>query len=132
MYAGGGRGGSADGLDAADGSGGAAAGGGGYQLGDPEASGCGMSGDVSQHGNWLPFRNERVNGEPCASPLTPHWFALLPKEGTLEFDFASTSRPARGTRAMSDGRFNVLVQARRVEECGCCVVRLTSRHAQSP
>eukprot|EP01039_Chlorochromonas_danica_P015877 gene15877-18718_t len=43
-------------------------------------------GDVSQHGNWSCFRNERFNGQ--ALVITPQRFQPMPHSGTVEFDFS--------------------------------------------
>ncbi|ETV69364.1 hypothetical protein, variant [Aphanomyces astaci] len=64
-------------------------------------------GDTSQHGNWENFRNEWLDGK--ATILTSHFFQTMPQKGKLEFDYVSTSRPTRGTKPMSDRRYQQLV-----------------------
>ncbi|CAK4070843.1 unnamed protein product [Aphanomyces euteiches] len=64
-------------------------------------------GDTSQHGNWENFRNEMVDGKPAI--LTSSFFQTMPLKGKLEFDYVSTTRPPRGTKPMSDRRFQQLL-----------------------
>ncbi|RHY90559.1 hypothetical protein DYB35_000552, partial [Aphanomyces astaci] len=47
-------------------------------------------------------------GKP-ATILTSHFFQTMPQKGKLEFDYVSTSRPTRGTKPMSDRRYQQLV-----------------------
>ncbi|ETV96818.1 hypothetical protein, variant [Aphanomyces invadans] len=64
-------------------------------------------GDTSQHGNWENFRNEWLDGKPTI--LTSHFFQTMPQKGKLEFDYVSTTRPTRGTKPMSDRRYQQLL-----------------------
>ncbi|KAJ1445896.1 hypothetical protein M885DRAFT_625757 [Pelagophyceae sp. CCMP2097] len=65
-------------------------------------------GDTSQHGNGYDFRNERLDHRPLK--LTAAWFAKLPSEGVLRFDFVGTERPHKSARAMSDRRFQAFLR----------------------
>lgn len=69
------------------------------------------SGDTSQHGNWLNFRNERWQGK--AIHLTPGWFdqdSVKGKDGMIHFDYVSTTRPRPAARPMSRRRFSTFLQ----------------------
>lgn len=69
------------------------------------------SGDTSQHGNWLNFRNERWQGR--AIHLTPGWFdqdIVKGKDGMIHFDYVSTTRPGTAARPISRRRFANLLQ----------------------
>ena len=53
----------------------------------------GITGDVSQKGNWTCFRNESLNDEPLEINST---FAReLPKTGIVKFDYSYSARPSR-------------------------------------
>ena len=52
--------------------------------------------DTSQKGNWQNFRNERLNSLTLNETTIDAAFVdALPKEGFLEFDYVSTTRPPR-------------------------------------
>lgn len=74
----------------------------------------GKSFDTSQHQNGFSFRNELLNNEPFV--ITPSFVSEMPKQGTLEFDFASTTRPSKRAVAMDDSTFHHLVMSTRLEE----------------
>ncbi|CAK4697956.1 unnamed protein product [Aphanomyces euteiches] len=63
---------------------------------------------TSQHMNWENFRNESLDGEKVV--LTTSFFNSLPPSGRLEFDYVSTNRPPRGTKALSQRRYEQLVK----------------------
>jgi Ca2+-binding EF-hand superfamily protein/Ran GTPase-activating protein (RanGAP) involved in mRNA processing and transport len=63
--------------------------------------------DTSQHGNWENFRNEEFDGEKLV--LTTAFFHVMPRRGKLSFDYVSTTRPKKGTHALSDRRFQQLI-----------------------
>ncbi|ETW08298.1 hypothetical protein, variant [Aphanomyces invadans] len=65
-------------------------------------------GDTSQHMNWENFRNETLEGEKFV--LTTSFFNSLPQCGRLEFDYVSTSRPPKGSKALSNRRYEQLVK----------------------
>jgi hypothetical protein len=70
------------------------------------------NGDTSQKGNWMNFRNEIFRGNPHT---ISSWFLdPVPKQGVLEFDYVSTSRPdiytlEKPEPAMSESRFLTMV-----------------------
>jgi len=55
-------------------------------------------GDTSQNGNWYNFRNARyiVNGVATENPIDREFIKNIPDEGTIEFDYVSTTRPTPG------------------------------------
>ncbi|RLN49669.1 hypothetical protein BBJ29_001220 [Phytophthora kernoviae] len=63
--------------------------------------------DTSQHGNWENFRNEELDGHSIV--LTNNFFHVLPRRGKLCFDYVSTTRPKRGTKPISERRFDQLI-----------------------
>ncbi|RHY32083.1 hypothetical protein DYB32_002884 [Aphanomyces invadans] len=64
--------------------------------------------NTSQHMNWENFRNETLDGEKFV--LTTSFFNSLPQCGRLEFDYVSTSRPPKGSKALSNRRYEQLVK----------------------
>ena len=59
--------------------------------------------DTSQKGDWSNYRNEFYEGK--ALTLSSAFFADCPSRGRLTFDFVSTRRPKRSTKALSTKRF---------------------------
>ena len=59
--------------------------------------------DTSQKGDWSNYRNEFYEGK--AISLSSSFFADCPSRGRLKFDFVSTRRPKRSTKALSTKRF---------------------------
>ena len=59
--------------------------------------------DTSQKGDWSNYRNEFYEGK--AISLSSSFFADCPIRGRLKFDFVSTRRPKRSTKALSTKRF---------------------------
>lgn len=62
--------------------------------------------DTSQKGNWLNYRNESYNKAPVPHGLEPSFFNTLPMFGHMNFDYVSTHRPPKGSKALSDARFD--------------------------
>jgi hypothetical protein len=60
-------------------------------------------GDTSQKGNWTNFRNEKYQNEPYV--IQPDQHDQL-TTGTLEFDYVSTTRPAKNQAMVSDGKID--------------------------
>jgi hypothetical protein len=72
------------------------------------------NGDTSQKGNWMNFRNENFRGLPHC--ITPWFLDPVPKQGVLEFDYVSTTRPDEYVRtkeepSLSKSRFLSMVYA---------------------
>jgi len=66
------------------------------------------NGDTSQKGNWMNFRNETFRGNPYT--ISPWFLDPVPKQGLLEFDYISTSRPdeyvmGKDEPALTESRF---------------------------
>eukprot|EP00618_Florenciella_parvula_P031886 CAMPEP_0119526394 /NCGR_PEP_ID=MMETSP1344-20130328/41011_1 /TAXON_ID=236787 /ORGANISM="Florenciella parvula, Strain CCMP2471" /LENGTH=674 /DNA_ID=CAMNT_0007565369 /DNA_START=175 /DNA_END=2199 /DNA_ORIENTATION=+ len=75
----------------------------------------GIRSDTSQKGNWLSYRNESYNKAPLPQPLEPSFFNTLPMFGHMNFDYVSTHRPPKGSKALSDARFDKLLETIRKE-----------------
>lgn len=52
-------------------------------------------GDTSQFENWSSFRNAVYKGQSIR--MTPEMFQVVPREGSLSFDYSSISRPLQGS-----------------------------------
>ena len=78
----------------------------------------GLLGDLSQSGNWMCFRNECFKGQSMI--LTKEFASPLPKSGTLEFDFMSSTRPSYEDLVVSDGKFIKILSE-------LCLLRLSER-----
>ncbi len=78
----------------------------------------GLLGDLSQTGNWMCFRNECFKGQ--AIVMTKEFASPLPKSGTLEFDFMSSTRPSYEDLVVSDGKFIKILSE-------LCLLRLSER-----
>ena len=53
----------------------------------------GVTGDLSQNGDWSCFRNALYQGEPCHMSITK--FSPIPHRGRLSFDFSGSMKPPR-------------------------------------
>ncbi|KAJ1382791.1 hypothetical protein B484DRAFT_411338, partial [Ochromonadaceae sp. CCMP2298] len=96
------------------------------------ALGHGVLGDLSQKGNWLPFRNELFNGKPIN--LSTNFASPMPKSGHLEFDFVSAQRYTADDFVLNDARFtNMLVRLFqiRASDRGTAMVRLSNSREDS-
>ena len=71
---------------------------------ESKASKKAKRGDTSQKGNWCNYRNEKINGTPCAIDM--EFSKSLPFRGVLEFDYVSTTRPPPDAQEISDDDFS--------------------------
>ena len=81
--------------------------------------GYGRVGDLSQHGNWSCFRNERYEGQ--AVEINSAFASPVPTKGVLDFDFVEAADPPVGDPVMNDGRFIKVKEIFRVRVMGMCV-----------
>ncbi len=82
--------------------------------------------DTSQKGNWSNFRNEQFNN--AAIELNHEWFKDIPRSGSLEFDYVSTSRPGKGATQLSDARFVQIAARLRLSELDYSRKHYRGRH----
>lgn len=70
----------------------------------------GLTGDLSQNGDWSSFRNSFFNGSQCF--VRPDLFSPMPLSGTLSFDFFGSDRPPKGVAIIPDSRcINIMTNA---------------------
>jgi hypothetical protein len=70
----------------------------------------GLTGDLSQHGDWSAFRNSFYNGSQCY--VRPDLFSPMPESGTVSFDFIGSDQPPRGVAIIPDTRcINLMTNA---------------------
>jgi hypothetical protein len=70
----------------------------------------GLTGDLSQNGDWSSFRNSFYNGSQCY--IRPDLFSPMPETGIVSFDFFGSERPPRGVTIIPDSRcLNIMTNA---------------------
>ena len=65
-----------------------------HRIASQSPLGYGLTGDLSQKGNWSCFRNELLNGQP--SIIGEEFITNLPHSGTIEFDYSGEARFVAG------------------------------------
>lgn len=79
-----------------------------------EGKACRQAGaTVSQKGNYSNFRNEKLGVSNI--DITGKWFTSADTNKVLHFDYVSTTKPRKATQAISESRFERIVQQLELE-----------------